>query len=73
MHASSVAATTNNERSVVSTAITMLGNARRVEVPPYGQRSSYHPRTDEDFGDGGAFPEIHIQQFPLGMGRKKVC
>eukprot|EP01062_Namystynia_karyoxenos_P071730 TRINITY_DN673_c1_g2_i1.p1 TRINITY_DN673_c1_g2~~TRINITY_DN673_c1_g2_i1.p1 ORF type:complete len:547 (+),score=189.98 TRINITY_DN673_c1_g2_i1:101-1642(+) len=24
---------------------------------------------DIDFGDGGAFPEIHISQYPLGMGR----
>lgn len=26
----------------------------------------------QDFGDGGAFPEIHVAQFPLEMGRKKV-
>lgn len=25
----------------------------------------------QDFGDGGAFPEIHVAQFPLEMGRKK--
>lgn len=25
----------------------------------------------QDFGDGGAFPEIHLAQFPLGMGKKK--
>ncbi|CAD5230882.1 unnamed protein product [Bursaphelenchus xylophilus] len=37
-------------------------------VPAYGQRQGYVPRTPEDFGDGGAFPEIHIAQFPLGMG-----
>ncbi|CAD5226426.1 unnamed protein product [Bursaphelenchus okinawaensis] len=37
-------------------------------VPPYGQRSAYTPRVPEDYGDGGAFPEIHIAQFPLGMG-----
>ncbi|KAK2104523.1 SNW domain-containing protein 1 [Saguinus oedipus] len=24
-----------------------------------------------DFGDGGAFPEIHVAQYPLDMGRKK--
>jgi hypothetical protein len=24
-------------------------------------------------GDGGAFPECHIAQYPLDMGRKKVC
>ena len=25
----------------------------------------------KDFGDGGAFPEIHVAQFPLEMGRKR--
>lgn len=25
----------------------------------------------QDFGDGGAFPEIHVAQFPLEMGRQK--
>lgn len=29
------------------------------------------PRKPEDFGDGGAFPEIHIAQYPLGMGKKE--
>lgn len=24
----------------------------------------------EDFGDGGAFPEIHVAQYPQDMGRK---
>lgn len=41
------------------------------EPPPYGYRKKYHPRTPEDFGDGGAFPEIHYAQFPLGMGLEK--
>ncbi len=27
------------------------------------------PRTQEDFGGGGAFPEVHVSQFPLDMGR----
>ncbi|KMZ75553.1 Pre-mRNA-processing protein [Zostera marina] len=39
-------------------------------VPPYGKRSGFIPRKVEDFGDGGAFPEIHVAQYPLGMGRK---
>ncbi|CAG8468967.1 11662_t:CDS:2 [Ambispora gerdemannii] len=30
-------------------------------------------RTADDFGDGGAFPEIHIAQYPLDMGRKKTA
>jgi len=25
----------------------------------------------QDFGDGGAFPEITVAQYPLGMGQKK--
>ncbi|PIO77503.1 SKIP/SNW domain protein [Teladorsagia circumcincta] len=38
------------------------------EPPPYGRRQGFRPRSAEDFGDGGAFPEIHVAQFPLGMG-----
>ncbi|KAI9594728.1 SKIP/SNW domain-containing protein [Syncephalis fuscata] len=57
--------------SVLSTAITLVGNSNTRQIPPYGQRQSYLPRAEADFGDGGAFPEIHIPQYPLGMGRKK--
>ena len=44
----------------------------RVEPPPYGARSGFVPRTIHDFGDGGSFPEIHVAQFPLGMGKPKT-
>ena len=27
---------------------------------------------DESTGDGGAYPECHVAQYPLEMGRKKV-
>jgi SNW domain-containing protein 1 len=40
-------------------------------VPPYLKRKGYVPRKPEDFGDGGAFPEIHVAQYPLEMGRPK--
>lgn len=40
------------------------------EPPPYGKRAAFQPSGVEDFGDGGAFPEIHILQYPLDMGRK---
>jgi len=40
-------------------------------IPPYGHRKDYIPRNPEDFGTGGAFPEIHIKQYPLNMGRSK--
>ncbi|CAK8566810.1 unnamed protein product [Lathyrus sativus] len=40
-------------------------------VPPYMKRSGFVPRKVEDFGEGGAFPEIHVAQYPLDMGRNK--
>ncbi|KAL2207674.1 hypothetical protein CC79DRAFT_1271888 [Sarocladium strictum] len=43
---------------------------KRAGPPAYGQRSGWRPRTQEDFGDGGAFPEIPIAQYPLDMGKK---
>nr|XP_009673976.1 PREDICTED: SNW domain-containing protein 1 [Struthio camelus australis] len=49
---------------------TALVSSRR-EPPPYGYRKGWIPRMLEDFGDGGAFPEIHVAQYPLDMGRKK--
>lgn len=38
-------------------------------VPPLGMRIGYKPSRPEDFGDGGAFPEIHMVQYPRDMGR----
>ncbi|KAF8400876.1 hypothetical protein HHK36_014179 [Tetracentron sinense] len=46
--------------------------AKANPVPPYLKRAGFVPRKPEDFGDGGAFPEIHVAQYPLGMGRKDV-
>lgn len=43
----------------------------RRTAPPYGHRKGWVPRTQDDFGDGGAFPEVPVAQFPLGMGQKK--
>lgn len=40
----------------------------KAAAPPYGQRKGWIPRTENDYGDGGAFPEIHVAQYPLGMG-----
>ncbi|KAL6709253.1 mRNA splicing protein [Coniothyrium glycines] len=45
--------------------------AKRQSGPPaYGSRQSWRPRGPDDFGDGGAFPEVHVAQYPLDMGRK---
>lgn len=45
---------------------------QRSGPPPYGQRTGWRPRSQEDFGDGGAFPEIPIAQYPLDMGKKQT-
>ncbi|CAM9190200.1 unnamed protein product [Chrysoparadoxa australica] len=37
-------------------------------VPPYLNRGNFTPRMPQDYGDGGAFPEIHVAQYPLQMG-----
>eukprot|EP01057_Protomagalhaensia_wolfi_P004791 Protomagalhaensia_wolfi_Nauph_80__4790@NODE_499_length_2427_cov_51_217755_g350_i1_p2_GENE_NODE_499_length_2427_cov_51_217755_g350_i1NODE_499_length_2427_cov_51_217755_g350_i1_p2_ORF_typecomplete_len307_score63_42SKIP_SNW/PF02731_15/4_4e03SKIP_SNW/PF02731_15/7e55NAMassociated/PF14303_6/0_008_NODE_499_length_2427_cov_51_217755_g350_i173993 len=42
-----------------------------MRIPPYGQRgSSWIPKHPEDYGGGGAFPEIHILQYPENLGLK---
>lgn len=46
---------------------------KRSGPPAYGQRSGWRPRGPEDFGDGGAFPEIAVAQYPLDMGRKNTA
>ena len=43
---------------------------QRSGPPPYGKRAGWRPRSVEDYGDGGAFPEIPVAQYPLDMGRK---
>ncbi|XP_071713896.1 SNW/SKI-interacting protein A-like [Rutidosis leptorrhynchoides] len=42
-------------------------------IPLYNtaERFKYRPSKAQDYGDGGAFPEIHYAQYPLDMGRKK--
>ena len=40
------------------------------KVPAQGKRKGFIPRKVEDYADGGAFPEIHVAQYPLDMGRK---
>lgn len=44
----------------------------KVPVYPLRNRSRprFIPRMQEDYEDGGAYPEIRITQFPLEMGRK---
>ena len=39
-------------------------------IPAYPHRGQWVPTEPADFGDGGAYPEIHCVQFPLNMGRR---
>ncbi|CEP16637.1 hypothetical protein [Parasitella parasitica] len=48
----------------------LIAKSSQSRIPPYGQRKNFRPRVAEDFGNGGAYPEIHIAQYPLDMGRK---
>ncbi|GAA5813830.1 hypothetical protein MFLAVUS_007317 [Mucor flavus] len=48
----------------------IVAKSSQSRIPPYGQRKNFRPRLAEDFGNGGAYPEVHIAQYPLGMGRK---
>ncbi|BBN10480.1 SNW domain-containing protein 1 [Marchantia polymorpha subsp. ruderalis] len=52
-------------------AVKSQQSSRFKEPPPYGKRAGFVPRKVEDFGDGGAFPEVHVAQYPLDMGRKE--
>ncbi|KAG7086593.1 hypothetical protein E1B28_002538 [Marasmius oreades] len=45
---------------------------QRPTIPPYGQRRGWKPSRQEDFGDGGSYPECPIAQYPLEMGKKKA-
>ncbi|KAK9109188.1 hypothetical protein Sjap_017248 [Stephania japonica] len=45
-------------------------SVKSVQIPPYTKRAGFVPRRPEDHGDGGAFPEIHLAQYPLNMGRR---
>ena len=42
---------------------------KKDNIPPYGKRKHWLPRSEADYGDGGAFPEIHVVQYPLGLGK----
>ncbi|KAF8559749.1 hypothetical protein OG21DRAFT_1594559 [Imleria badia] len=44
----------------------------RAAIPPYGKRKGWKPTSPEDFGDGGAYPECHVAQYPLNLGKKKT-
>lgn len=40
----------------------------RSDIPFYGHRDGFVPRDSVHFAEGGAFPEIHVAQYPFGGG-----
>ncbi|KAF2738752.1 pre-mRNA-processing protein 45 [Polyplosphaeria fusca] len=67
----------SGEDEVLERATRVFGQQQNNQIatrqngpPPYGARTGWRPRDASDFGDGGAFPEIPIAQYPLEMGRK---
>lgn len=55
-----------NDRSIRGAPEMGALTTAKIAAPPYGQRKGWVPRTEADFGDGGAFPEITVVQYPLG-------
>lgn len=62
----------DDESTAPAPAETSTAVAAPRKVPPYGQRKSWRPRVAADFGDGGAYPECHVAQYPLDLGRKQT-
>jgi SNW domain-containing protein 1 len=42
---------------------------RNIPKYPFRVESKYLPRELDDYNDGGAYPEIHVVQYPLNMGK----
>jgi len=61
----------DDEQSARPTPSTSSSSALTAQpaIPVYGQRQGWKPTRVSDFGDGGAYPECHVAQFPLEMGR----
>ncbi|EST05573.1 SKI-interacting protein SKIP, SNW domain protein [Kalmanozyma brasiliensis GHG001] len=74
-YAAAVSARDEDEDDVYDNAeagpSTSASSSSTSSIPPYGQRASWRPRTQADFGNGGSYPECHIAQYPLDMGRNR--
>jgi len=58
----------SNIDEIVAPPTPLVGTVKK--PPQQGTRKGWIPRNQADFGDGGAFAEIHVAQFPLDLGRK---
>lgn len=59
------------EPSLPASTAALTLTATTSAIPPYGERKNWRPSKQEDYADGGAYPEAHLAQFPLEMGHKK--
>merc|ERR1719209_1994552 len=57
--------------SIIKETPTASAPSNAPRIPPYMHRRGWIPRLESDFGDGGAFPEILVAQYPLGMGKQR--
>lgn len=53
-------------------AIIFPSSTKKKFIPPYLQRQNFIPVDLDDFDDGGAYPEVHVVQYPLNMGKPGV-
>ncbi|OQR97671.1 puff-specific protein Bx42-like [Achlya hypogyna] len=51
-------------------AVVSKAPSRTIPAYPHRVASKFIPRSPEDYGDGGAYPEVHVSQFPLNIGGK---
>ena len=59
-----------------TTGSSVVRSDERIDGPPrYGRRlaDAWRPANDAYFGGGGAFPEIHVVQFPAAIGWDARC
>ncbi|KAH9820761.1 SKIP/SNW domain-containing protein [Melampsora americana] len=59
------------DQGTIAQSTQQLTLENQITIPPYGSRRGWKPRLPDHFGDGGAYPECHLAQYPLEMGRKK--
>ncbi|KAF0988321.1 hypothetical protein HZS_3435 [Henneguya salminicola] len=57
--------------SALETVTNYVAQRNKSQPPCYGNRVGWVPRIDDDFADGGAYPEIPCVQFPYGIGKVK--
>lgn len=58
------------EERAAPTPSTSTAVVAKSTIPPYGSRVNWRPTNLGDFADGGAYPEVHVAQYPLGRQKR---